>query len=97
MELSEKLKALREEKGLTLDMLVYDMNTRYNLELNKSLVSRWENGVNEPSLKYAGFIARYYDVSLDYLVGLTEVRTPARLLAYAKKMGSVVPEDNKEE
>ena len=86
MELKDRLKLLREEKGLTMDMFVWDMNTKYNIELNKGLVSKWENGVNEPSLRYAGYLARYYDVSLDYLIGLTDVKTPARLLAYAKKI-----------
>ena len=88
MELKDRLKLLREEKGLTMDMFVWDMNTKYNIELNKGLVSKWENGVNEPSLRYAGYLARYYDVSLDYLIGLTDVKTPARLLAYAKKIQS---------
>lgn len=88
MELKDRLKLLREEKGLTMDMFVWDMNTKYNIELNKGLVSKWENGVNEPSLRYAGYLAKYYDVSLDYLIGLTDVKTPARLLAYAKKIQS---------
>lgn len=86
MEFKDRLKQLRSEKGITLDMFVYDMNNKYQIELNKGMVSKWENGINEPSLKYASYLALYYDVSLDYLIGLTDVKTPARLLAYASKM-----------
>ncbi len=85
MELKDRLKLLRNEKGLSMDMLVWDMNTRYELELNKGLVSRWENGINEPSLRYATYLAQYFDVSLDYLTGLTDCKTPSRLLAYASR------------
>lgn len=85
MELNERLKLLRTEKGLTMDMLVWDINSKYGVDLNKGLVSKWENGINEPSLRYATYLAQYYDVSLDYLIGLTDCKTPARLLAYATK------------
>lgn len=85
MEINERLKLLRTEKGLTMDMLVWDINSKYGIDLNKGLVSKWENGINEPSLRYATYLAQYYDVSLDYLIGLTDVKTPARLLAYAAK------------
>ena len=86
MNIGKRLKQLRLEKGLTMDLFVYDINSKYNIDINKGFVSKWENGVNEPSLKYASCLAQYFDVSLDYLIGLTEVRTPARLLAYASKM-----------
>lgn len=91
MDLGMRLRNLRVEKGLTMDMLVYDMNTQYNIELNKSLVSRWENNINEPSLKYAAYLARYYDVSLDYLIGVTDCKTPTRLLAYSSKQMKELP------
>lgn len=83
-----KIKELRQERDLTMDMLVADMNAKYELEkpINKSMVSRWENGDNEPSLENAKYISMYFDVSLDYLIGISDVRTPSRLLAYAKKL-----------
>lgn len=74
-----RLKQLRTERELTIDNLVADMNQRYpDLNINKSMVSRWENGVNDPSLDYAKHISMYFDVSLDYLIGLTDSRTPSR-------------------
>lgn len=74
-----RLKQLRTERELTIDNLVADMNQRYpDLNINKSMISRWENGVNDPSLDYAKHISMYFDVSLDYLIGLTDSRTPSR-------------------
>jgi transcriptional regulator with XRE-family HTH domain len=77
--LGQRLKQLRAERDLTLDMLVADLNQRYpDININKSMLSRWENGVNDPSLEYAKHISMYFDVSLDYLIGLTDTRTPSR-------------------
>jgi len=89
MELKDRLIELRNEKSLTMDLFVYDINARFSINLNKGLVSKWENGKNEPSLRYAVYLAQYYDVSLDYLLGLTDVRTPSRLLAYSKKIKDI--------
>ena len=77
--------SLRNERQLTMDMLVEDINYKYDMKLNKSMVSRWERNENDPSLEMAVVLAKYYNVSLDYLIGLTDVKTPARLLASASK------------
>lgn len=81
-----RIKELRQERDLTMDMLVADMNAKYELEkpINKSMVSRWENGDNEPSLENAKYLSMYFDVSLDYLIGNSNIRTPSRLLALQK-------------
>lgn len=84
--IGQRIKELRIERDISMDMLVADMNARYELSkpLNKSMVSRWESGINEPTLENAKYLSMYFDVSLDYLIGLTDTRTPSRLLAYAK-------------
>ncbi len=92
--LGKRLKELRNERDLTLDMVVYDMNQKYNIEITKSNLSRWENAINEPSLHYARFLCLYYGVSLDYLIGNTEVRTPVNLLRQKKAQK---PANKKEE
>lgn len=86
-----RIKELRIERDISMDMLVADMNNKYELSkpLNKSMISRWESGANEPSLDSAKYLSMYFDVSLDYLIGLTDIRTPSRLLAYAKKITEV--------
>lgn len=82
VNIGDKLKILRAERDLTLDMLVADLNHHYpDLKIHKSMLSRWERGENDPSLEYAKVISVYFNVSLDWLIGLTDVRTPSRLLA----------------
>lgn len=88
--IGEKIKELRKERQLTCDMMVTDMNNKYpELAINKSMLSRWENGQNEPSLENAKYLSVYFNVSLDFLIGLTDTRTPSRLLAYARGMREV--------
>lgn len=83
--LGQKLKSLRAERNLTLDMVVYDMNNRYDIEITKGNLSRWENDKNDPSLRLAAYLSKYYNVSLDYLIGNTDVKTPTELLVRKSK------------
>lgn len=79
---AERLKFLRKEQELSLDMMVDDINAKFpEMQLNKSMLSRWESGKNDPTLGNAMCISMYFNVSLDYLIGLTDTRTPSRLLA----------------
>lgn len=92
-----RIKELRTEKELSMDALVKEMRVKYGVEkLDKSMLSRWERGENEPSLEYAKYLAMYFNVSLDYLIGLTEDRTPsatlARLSAYYNAMRKIMEE-----
>ena len=84
-----RIKELRTEKDMTMDMLIKDIKDRYapDKPIRKAMLSRWENGINEPSLENAKYLSMYFDVSLDYLIGLSDVRTPSRLLAHNKKKG----------
>ena len=89
VNIGNRLKMLRKERELTLEMLAEDLNSKFpELEFNKSMLSRWENGRNEPSLENAKYLSMYFNVSLDYLIGLTDVKTPSRLLA--KRMGAYI-------
>lgn len=80
----ERLKALRTERQLTMDMVVTDMNSKYNLGISRGNLSKWENGVYIPSTYMARYLCMYYGVSLDYLVGLTDCRVPVDLLVKTK-------------
>jgi transcriptional regulator with XRE-family HTH domain len=83
--IGKRLKELRESRQLTLDMVVYDLDATYEIELTKGNLSRWENGKNYPSLYYAAYLAKYYGVSVDYLIGNTDIKTPVNLLTKTKK------------
>lgn len=86
-ELAERIKELRTERDLTLEMLVADMKDRFgDIRLDKSMLSRWERNENDPTLENVKCLSAYFNVSVDYLLGLTDTRTPSRLLAYARKL-----------
>ena len=60
----EKLKELRIEKGIGQIELAKAIN------VSKGIISLWENGLREPKLSNLIALARFFEVSLDYLVGL---------------------------
>lgn len=83
--IGNRLKQLRLEQQLTMEMMVEDFNMKFGENLNTSQISRWENGKTDPGLSTGRQLAMYYNVSLDYLIGLTDTKTPARLLALATR------------
>lgn len=44
------------------------------LSVNKSTISLYESGMRQPSLDMVIAFARFYRVSTDYLLGITDVR-----------------------
>lgn len=80
----KRLKEMREQKCLTMEMLAIDMNQRYGLKLNKGTISRWESGASDPAMSYVIKVADYFNVSIDYCAGLTDTPAPSRLLTYAR-------------
>ncbi len=42
------------------------------LQVDKSMISLWENGKNYPEVKKLIEIAYHYEVSVDYLLGLKD-------------------------
>lgn len=62
----ERLKALRKEKKLTQPQLAK------MLGVSNGLISFWENGVNEPTINYLIKLCKIFEVSADYLLGLSD-------------------------
>ena len=67
MAFKDRLKQLREGKNLSMDDLVKKLSERYGLQVNKSTVSRWENG-SEPKGKDVQVLAHFFDVAPSYLL-----------------------------
>ena len=70
IEMKDILRGLREQKQVSMDKMCEDLNNIYNVALAKSTISKWENGKAEPSLAYARILTKYFNVTLDYLLGL---------------------------
>ncbi len=66
MEICEKIKELRKEKGLTQKGLATALN------IGQSTISEWENGMYEPTASAIRQIAIYFDVSADFLLDLID-------------------------
>lgn len=62
----ERLKELRKEKGLGQVALAE------KLDVGKSVISLWELGKCEPTLSKLVAMAKFFDVSIDYLAGLED-------------------------
>lgn len=62
----ERLRELRLEKGYNQIVLAEKLN------VSKGIISFWENGLREPTLSNLVAIAKLFDVSLDFLAGLTD-------------------------
>ena len=60
----ERLKELRIEKSIGQVELAKAIN------VSKGIISLWENGLREPKLSNLIMLAKFFEVSLDYLVGL---------------------------
>ena len=63
---NERLKELRLEKGLSQEQLAKET------DLSRSAIGFWENGQRVPSALAIITLAKYFGVSADYLLGLSD-------------------------
>ena len=66
--LSERLKELRAEQNISQ----YTLSE--NLGLSRGLMSNYEQGRREPDYNTLLLISNYFDVSLDYILGVTDIK-----------------------
>ena len=63
---SDRLKELRKEKGLSQKALAEQLG------YNQSMICFWEKSVKEPTESAIRKAALFFEVSADYLLGLTD-------------------------
>ncbi len=63
----ERLKELRASKELD------QKDLSAILHISKSTVSGWETGRNQPNYDMLITLARFFDVSVDFIIGNTEI------------------------
>ena len=59
-----RLKELRQEKEIG------QVELAKAIGVSKGVISLWENGLREPGMNSLVLLAKYFSVSIDYLVGL---------------------------
>ena len=69
MEISlyDKIRELCSERNITIRKLEEDLG------FSRSYIQKWS--VNSPSVDKVMKVAAYFDVSIDYLIGATDIRT----------------------
>ena len=78
----KRLKELRKENKLTQQELVIKLNC----EITQASIARWENNLRVPNLDAVITLAKFFNVSLDFIAGLVDFK----YLIYIKKR-EVVP------
>ena len=68
-----KLRELRKRNGYSMDRLAEFYNAKFDGKLNKSTISRYENGLQEPIFTVVRNFAELFSVTTDYLTGNTEL------------------------
>lgn len=64
----KNLKALRDEKGISQQKLAKKIGT------NQQNIHRYEHECSEPDIQTLKLLADYFETSIDYLVGNTDIR-----------------------
>lgn len=70
----ENLKKIREERKITQIKLSTDLG------VSQELISRYEIGSTFPKPNMLIKLAQYFNCSVDYLLGLTDIPTPIKYL-----------------
>ena len=75
----DNLRKLRESRNITQVKLSTD------LEVSQELISRYELGSSFPQPNMLIKLADYFNCSVDYLLGLTDISTPVKYLTSNNK------------
>jgi len=87
MDLGSKITALRKKKDWSQNQL------SKHLDVSREIVGRYERNDAVPSIEIAKRIATTFEVSLDYLVGITEQEVNNDTLKRLKEIDNLNSED----
>ena len=65
-----RIRDLREDSDKTQQEIAAILGT------SQTMYARYERGANEMPIRHLIWLAKYYDVSTDYLLGLTKEKKP---------------------
>lgn len=70
MKLGDKLKKIRLDKNMSMEELKNLLNNKYDLNISKSMISRWENGKSEPINTYLSAYAKEFNLDMNDLLDI---------------------------
>lgn len=86
----DRITMLIEDKGITQQEFLRSIG------LNKSALSDWKKGINKSYKKHIDKIADYFGVSVDYLLGKTDIPstpTPEQRDEFAEETKDLSPDE----
>lgn len=66
-----RLRELREERGLNMSQVARAVGLKYTTYIS------YEKGEREPNSEWLIKLAQFFDVSIDYLIGFSDIKKPA--------------------
>ena len=87
----ERLRELREHHNYSMDKLIDIYNNRFDGKMNKSTLSRYENGLQDPIYTVVVNLSKIFNVSVDYLSGVSDENTSIKEVN-AKKNVTILSE-----
>lgn len=64
-----RIKELRTQKGLNQTQLSDALNEQFGLKTDRVMISKWETGFQKPMINTIICMAKFFDVTIDYLNG----------------------------
>ncbi len=89
MSFAERLSELRKKRGLSQEKLAAKLGTQ------GPAIGRYERGVAKPTIEVASKIAKILGVSLDYLVGNTDMELDKTVIDRVLEIQSLPDEDKR--
>ncbi len=91
IRIGNRLNAIRKEAGLSLTDVAERMNRDFGANTNKGMISKYENGIHEPSASTIYCLSRVFGVSVDYINGRTDEKCPPAPKQDCEAVGYSVP------
>lgn len=72
LRIGSRLNQIRREAGLSLSDVADRLSREYGANTNKGMISKYENGIHEPSASTIYCLSRIFGVSSDYIMCRTD-------------------------
>lgn len=76
-DFSTRFRSLRRESNMTQEEMLKAFNKKYNRAFTAAAISQYENGKRIPEIDALIDFADFFNVSSDYLLGRTNIKTKA--------------------
>lgn len=86
----ERLKSVRKSAGLSLQDVADRLNRDFGANINKGMISKYENGIHEPSAAMIFCLSNIFGVSADYLTCRTDAQNEHDLSSELYDTGHII-------